>query len=29
MTHKRQNQWQCWIPAAVSRCCSWCTAWNR
>jgi hypothetical protein len=26
---KRRNQWQYWILAAVSRCCSWCTAWNR
>jgi hypothetical protein len=25
---KRRNQWQYWILAAVSRCCSWCTAWN-
>jgi hypothetical protein len=26
---KRRNQWQYCILAAVSRCCSWCTAWNR
>jgi hypothetical protein len=26
---KRRNQRQYWILAAVSRCCSWCTAWNR
>jgi hypothetical protein len=26
---KRRNQWQYWILAVVSRCCSWCTAWNR
>jgi hypothetical protein len=26
---KRWNQWQYWIFAAVSRCCSWRTAWNR
>jgi hypothetical protein len=26
---KRRNQWQYWILATVSRCCSWCTAWNR
>jgi hypothetical protein len=26
---KRQNQWQYWILAAVSHCCSWCTVWNR
>jgi hypothetical protein len=26
---KRRNQWQYWILAAVSRCCRWCTAWNR
>jgi hypothetical protein len=26
---KRRNQWQYWILAAVSRCCSWCTAWYR
>jgi hypothetical protein len=25
---KRRNQWQYWIFAAVSRCCSWCAAWN-
>jgi hypothetical protein len=25
----KRNQWQYWILAAVSRCCSWCTAWNR
>jgi hypothetical protein len=25
---KRRNQWQYWITAAVSRCYSWCTAWN-
>jgi hypothetical protein len=24
-----RNQWRYWIPAAVSRCCSWCIAWNR
>jgi hypothetical protein len=26
---KRRNQWKYWILAAVSLCCSWCTAWNR
>jgi hypothetical protein len=26
---KRRNKWQYWILATVSRCCSWCTAWNR
>jgi hypothetical protein len=26
---KRWNPWQYWILAAVSRCWSWCTAWNR
>jgi hypothetical protein len=26
---KRWTRWQYWILAAVSRCCSWCTAWNR
>jgi hypothetical protein len=26
---KRRKQWKYWIIASVSRCCSWCTAWNR
>jgi hypothetical protein len=26
---KQLNQWQYWILAAVSRCCSWCIALNR
>jgi hypothetical protein len=26
---KRRNHWQSWIFAAVFRCCSWWSAWNR
>jgi hypothetical protein len=26
---KRQEQWEYWITAAISRCCSWCTVLNR
>jgi hypothetical protein len=27
--YKRIKPWQYWILAAIYRCCTWCTAWNR